>query len=697
MGSITVIDDITGRTASPLFAAAMRCVGEALPGDEPGHAPAHLVRGLAELLGVRGVLFGTMDLSRGERWIPQCAWIDGAAVAVTQLPEDVWPVAATGRAAGLTVAARARHHFPHHPLLTQLHAEMLIALPLRDVHGELLGGLAVIDDQPCRDPAEAEAIVALFGMRIGQWLIEGSATHHLNEQASRLWGVVAAAKETVNALSDSEERLRMALDAGAMGIWDWDLGSNEIIATSRHAALFSDHPDSGRGSYRTLSHRIHPEDRRAFEQALWNAREGRTLFQHEFRVLWPDGSVRWISARGRYFFQPDGRAVRLLGLTADITEHKRAEEALRESESRFRGLFEAMTEGAAFHELVHDENGMVVDYRIVDANPAFARHTGVDPAQAIGCRASALFGNGAAPFLETFRRIAQGGPPVAFSGFIPALERDFDISAFSPGWGRFVTIFVDATEQHLRQEEEKQRQEALLKTAGVLTMGEMASAIAHELNQPLTAIAAYSEGCVQRWQDHGLDETQLQEIIGEIRHEALRAADILRSVRKFVQRHEYSAEPLQLNQIIERVAHFTETQQRREAIALQLDLQADLPLVRGDEILLEIVILNLVRNGIEAMTATPAGRRLLRVVSREDASGRVAVSVIDSGPGVAASAIEEIFGAYVTSKAHGMGLGLAISRSIVESHGGQLIAESNRTGGASFVFRLEPANQGVLP
>lgn len=697
MGSITVIDGLAGRTARPLFAAAMRCIGVPLPNDEPGDAPAYVLRKLAEVLGVRCALFGTIDRSRGDRWIPQCAWIDGQLCAADELPDDIWPLGAGGLSDCLSISARARHRFPDNPLLAQLDAETLIALRLRDIHGELLGGVAVIDDQPCVVPDEFEAVIALLGMRIGQWLVEGSATRHLNEQASRLCGVVAAAKETVNALTDSEERLRMALDAGAMGIWDWDLASNEIIATSRHAALFCDHPELGRGSYRTLSHRIHPEDRRTFEQTLWDARERRSLFQHEFRVMWPDGSVRWISARGRYFFSPEGRAVRLLGLTADITEHKRAEEALRESESRFRGLFETMTEGAAFHELVHDENGMVIDYRIVEANPAFGKHTGLRPAQVIGGRASALFGNGTAPFLDTFRRVAQGGEPASFSGFIPALNRNFDISAFSPGWGRFVTIFEDATERHQRQEEEKQRQEALLKTAGVITMGEMASAIAHELNQPLTAIAAYSEGCVQRWQDHGLDADQLQEVLGEIRHEALRAAEILRSVRKFVQRHEFAAAPLQINQIIERVAHFTETQRRRDAIAIQLDLQPDLPLVRGDEILLEIVVLNLVRNGLEAMSGTPpTAARLLRIVSREDENGRTVVSVLDNGPGVAESAIEEIFGAYVTSKAHGMGLGLAISRSIIESHGGQLNAENNATGGASFTFRLDPALQGAV-
>lgn len=697
MGSFAVVDSSVDRTSSPLIVAAMRCVGVPLPEKAPKRALTYLLRSLAELLEVRCAVFGSIDRSRGDRWLPRGAWQDDAWRDGEQVPDGAWPPAATALPGCLNVPARAGHRYPDNPLLAQLSGEALIAMPLRDVRGELIGGLAIVDDRVLGDPIVAETVVTLFGMRLAQWLTEGNASHHLDEQASRLCGIAAAAEETVCALSESEERLRLALDAGAMGIWDWDLQSNEIIATGRHGALFQDGQGGQRGSYRTLARRIHAEDRRPFEVALWAARENRSLFQHEFRVHWPDGSVRWMSARGRYFFSPEGRAIRLLGLTADISEHKRAEEALRESERRFRGLFEAMTEGAAFHELVHDENGTVIDYRIIEVNPAFERHTGLASDKVVGARASTLFGVTPPPFLDTFRRIAQGGPPTAFSGYVPALARHFDISAFSPAWGRFVTTFEDTTERHQRREQEKLRQEALIRTAGVLTMGEMASAIAHELNQPLTAIAAYSEGCVQRWQQGAMDEARLREILGEIRHESLRAAEILRSVRKFVQRHEFSAAPVQINQVIERVAHFTETQQRREAVGLQLELQPDLPLVSGDEILLEIVLLNLVRNGVEAMIDTPPAQRRLCIASHCEPSGRIVVAVSDHGPGVPASAVDEIFGAYVTSKAQGMGLGLAISRSIIESHGGQLVVQGNTAGGATFLFRLDPAAQGGSP
>lgn len=497
------------------------------------------------------------------------------------------------------------------------------------------------------------------------------------------------------ALHDSDERLSLALEAGGMGIWDWDLRSNEIQATANYTALFCDEREGGRrGGYRLLARRIHPEDRRAFEQALWQARETRDHFHHEFRVAWPDGSQRWLSARGRYFYAPDGQAFRLMAMVADVGDHKRTEEALRESESRFRGMFEAMAEGVAYHELVYDENGMIVDYRILDANPAFARLTGIPVVEAIGKKASALYKTAAPPFLDTFRRVATGSLPTTFSAYFAPLDKYFEISAFSPAWGRFVMLFSDASERHLRQVQEKRRQEELLRTAGIITVGEMASAIAHELNQPLTSIATYSQGCLDRLQTGELSAERLPEILGEINHAALRAAGVLRSVRKFVQKREFSPVPVALNRLIQRVAEFTETQQHAAGVRLRLDLLPDLPSIMADEVLIEIVLLNLVRNGLDAMEGTAAGERELVISTAVDAMGMVVTAVRDRGSGIPRGALDEIFGAYVTTKTEGMGLGLAISRSIVESHGGSLSAGTNSYGGATFSFTLDPATKG---
>lgn len=605
----------------------------------------------------------------------------------------------------LCYRASVCRRFPLDPLLARVAAESLLILPIRDSRGRSLGLIAVADDRPVSDARTREAVMTLFGLRIAearrdQWAVHAARPLPVpTSSAPRHPGAVPAAVAAVPrtragrpaveaALLESEERLGLALDAGAMAIWDWDLQTNEIHASPRHAALFRDERDAGRGGYRALSRHIHPEDRRAFEQALWDAREKGNLLHHEFRVVWPDGDVRWLNARGRYLYGSDGHAVRLMALAADITERKRAEEALRESEGRFRSMFEAMTEAVAFHELVYDENGLVVDYRVLNVNPAFERYTGIPVAQAIGKKASSLYGTGAPPFLETYRRVATGGIPASFSTFFAPLGRYFDISVFSPGWGRFVTLFEDTTERHRLQEREKRRQEELIRTAGIITMGEMASSIAHELNQPLTSIATYSEGCLDRLRTGALDLAQLPEIFGAISHEAVRAAGVLRSVRKFIQKREFSIAPVALNRLIDRVAHFTETQQHAAGGKLHLQLQPDLPPVMADEILIEIVLMNLIRNGLDAMEGMPDNERELIISAKVDDTGKVVAAVSDHGTGVSAEALDEIFGAYVTNKADGMGLGLAISRSIVESHGGRLTATNNPDGGATFSFSL---------
>jgi len=671
-----------------------------------------MAAGLDRVLSARAVLIALRVDARAEKPLRhallvdrQCSdWVEG------YLAGPMAKLAAGSR--GRCYRAGVCRRFPLDPLLARVAAESLFILPIRDGRGRSLGLIGVVDDRPVADARIREAVITLFGQRIAearrdQWPLRVAGPQPVSPPSTQQHpGAVPAAVAAVPrarggrpaveaALQESEERLGLALDAGAMAIWDWDLQTNEIHASPRHAALFRDERDGGRGGYRALSRHIHPEDRRAFEQALWDAREKGNLLHHEFRVIWPDGDVRWLNVRGRYLYGGDGHAVRLMALTADITERKRAEEALRESESRFRGMFEAMTEAVAFHELVYDENGMVVDYRILNVNPAFERYTGIPVAQAIGKKASVLYGTGAPPFLETYRRVATGGIPTSFATFFAPLGRYFDISVFSPGWGRFVTLFEDTTERHRLQEREKRRQEELIRTAGIITMGEMASSIAHELNQPLTSIATYSEGCLDRLRTGELDLAQLPEIFGEISQEALRAAGVLRSVRKFIQKREFSIAPVALNRLIDRVAHFTETQQHAAGGQLHLQLQPDLPQAMADEILIEIVLLNLIRNGLDAMDGMPDSERDLTITTTIDDAGKIVAAVSDRGTGVSAEALDEIFGAYVTSKAEGMGLGLAISRSIVESHGGRLTATNNPNGGATFSFSLNPGHQGV--
>ncbi len=251
----------------------------------------------------------------------------------------------------------------------------------------------------------------------------------------------------------------------------------------------------------------------------------------------------------------------------------------------------------------------------------------------------------------------------------------------------------------------RQRQAELAHAARLNTMGEMASGFAHELNQPLSAITNYAQGCVRRLErglgsatrpgneasvlrDEGEIEA-LRDAMEQVSAQAGRAAKIIRRIRSFVRKEQPKHIPVDVNALIRDVADFTQAEFDRSEVLIGLDLGAPLPPVWADAIQIEQVILNLVRNGIEAMNDTN-GRRRLDIATKPAPDG-VRVSVRDRGHGIPADTLDHIFDPFVTTKPGGLGLGLSISQSIIEAHGGRLTAESRAGGGTRFLFTLPAA------
>ncbi|HTO49329.1 MAG TPA: ATP-binding protein [Burkholderiales bacterium] len=252
-----------------------------------------------------------------------------------------------------------------------------------------------------------------------------------------------------------------------------------------------------------------------------------------------------------------------------------------------------------------------------------------------------------------------------------------------------LTSFTDITESKQAQALREQHAAAVAHAARAMALGELASTLAHELNQPLVAIAAYNEGCIRLLESGAPDSPELAEAMERCRRQAVRAGEIVKRMREFVRRREPVREAVAIDGLVrgalELAAHDL------AGVTTTLELAPDLPPVSADSFMIEQVLLNLIRNATEAMQTTPAPGRVLELRTARAAPGAVAVAVRDHGPGLASGPAARLFQPFASAKPGGLGLGLALCRSMVEAHGGELVHEAAPGGGAIFRFTLPAA------
>ena len=268
---------------------------------------------------------------------------------------------------------------------------------------------------------------------------------------------------------------------------------------------------------------------------------------------------------------------------------------------------------------------------------------------------------------------------------------------FENGGNDGVAFVLDLTEQRRVQEDLQQAQQSLYTTqvelarvSRLTTMGELAASIAHEVNQPLTAVTNNASACLRLLTDRNLEPEVLRRALEEIVGDGTRASAVIARIRGFIKKAPAEKADLKVNEVIHEVLALAGHQLHQNQVSVEYELANPLPLVRADRIQLQQVLLNLIMNSIEAMTGTTNQPRVLGVESRVDESGSVLVAVRDSGTGFSSEA-DCVFTPFFTTKTNGMGLGLPISRSLVEGHGGRLWATSNSPYGAVFSFTLPAA------
>jgi len=436
---------------------------------------------------------------------------------------------------------------------------------------------------------------------------------------------------------------------------------------------------------RPLLDYVHPEDLAATVDVLRQLAAGQPAsFEGRWRAA--DGRYRWLL----WAINPVPEEKLLYAVAHDITDRREDEEKLKSAFAFRRAMGESLVTGIRAIDL---------EGRIIFVNPAFCRMIGWSEQELLGMQPP--FPYWPPEEAEQRRRdldltLAGQAPPGGIE--MRVMHRDghrFDVRMYlSPlidssgrqvGW---MASMNDITERKRMEEETLRHQERLEQTSRLITMGEMASSLAHELNQPLSAIANYCMGSVNRLKSGDYRREDILAAMEKASAQAERAGKIIRRTREFVKKSEPVRAPAALAEIVEEAIGFAEIEARKAAVAIQVSIPPDLPPVFADRIMIEQVVLNLVKNGIESMQQTPPDARALNLAARLDGEGMVEVAVADRGCGMTDGQAERLYTPFFTTKAEGMGMGLNICRSIVEFHDGRLWVQPNPGGGSVFRFTL---------
>jgi two-component system, LuxR family, sensor kinase FixL len=370
---------------------------------------------------------------------------------------------------------------------------------------------------------------------------------------------VLRASQLVGELRESESRMTLAAEATKLGMWIRYPTRNEIWASDSCRALFG-FAKSERVDIDRILQRLYPEDRETVRDIWARATVGQGAYETEYRVVLPDGQIRWIASRGRVEFNGSGMPALVRGVALDITERKQSER-----------------------------------------------------------------------------------------------------------------------EMHLLRQE-------IAHAGRVSMMGQLASALAHEINQPLGAILRNAEAAELFLQSASPDLDEIRAILSDIRKDDQRAGSVIDRMRRLLKRNNLDTQAVEVSELVGDTVALVRADAVARQLKLDVDVPDDLPPVRGDRVHLQQVVLNLLLNGFDALNGTNERGRLVSLTARLNGAQTVEIAVSDTGHGIPADKLQQVFDPFFTTKTNGMGMGLPISRTIIEAHGGQLWAESKNGSGA--VFRL---------
>ncbi len=560
-------------------------------------------------------------------------------------------------------------------------------------------------------------------------------TRELRKSNEELQAEIRERKRAETELRRTQTYLSEGQRMSQTGSWAWDVKKRENAFWSKeHFRIYGFDPEVSDGDYRAARERVHPGDGPKFDEVLEQAIRERRDFESYHRIILPGGVVRHIHTLGHPVMDDAGELIEFIGTTMDVTERKLSEALL----SAEKHALELIAGGAPLLTVLNDlcnaideqSPGSISTVLALDPDtqklwPVAGPHaaegwtrtiTPLAVGPSAGSCGTAAYRRepvvvsdiAADPLWTEFRdaalsyglRACWSRPVVSTTGVVlgtfaiyngqPRAPDERDLLLIE----RATHIAQIAIERDRTQESLHKAQANLAHVTRVATMGELTASIAHEVNQPLTAVVNNANASLALLPSGSGNLEEVRQALSEIVQDAERASAVIERVRALAKKSAINTAPRDLRTILADVLTLTRHESAARGVAIRTELSDGLPFVLGDQVQLQQVFLNLVVNGMDAMANMEEKQRLLVICGRHDThEGRPAVTITvrDSGIGLKAGEIDQLFEAFYTTKPQGLGMGLAISRSIIEAHGGRLWAEPNEGSGATFAVCLPAA------
>jgi PAS domain S-box-containing protein len=488
-------------------------------------------------------------------------------------------------------------------------------------------------------------------------------------------------------LQSNQDLLDLAQkSAGAMA-FDWYPQQEINYLSPEQEVLYGLAPGTFDGRFKTWKEMIYALDWPTVVDAIKHAkRRGKVTV--EYRVVWPDGTLHWLSTNGRMFFDDAGEPVRVVGFTSDVTRQKLVEEELRRSEA-FLAQAQRLSRTGSFswHVATDEITWSEQLYRIYQLDPGTTItldviRTRVHPEDLTLYEKMVEQARNGSDDFEWQYRLLMPDRSIKYMHAVAHLIRDGN------GELEYIAAVQDVTARRSSEEALDKARSELAHVARVMSLGALTASIAHEVNQPLSGIITNASTCLKMLDADFPNVEGARETAKRTIRDGRRAADVIARLRALFSKQDAATELVDLNEATREVIALSRSELERNRVVTRTELADKLPLVTGDRVQLQQVIINLLRNGSDAMSDVHDRPRELLFRTEVDEDDCVRLSVRDAGTGFESQTVEQLFRSFYTTKADGMGIGLSVSRSIIENHGGRLWAAPNDGPGVTFSFSI---------